>query len=239
MSMKWYPFYMKSRGKWYPKSVSHSRAVTTEQLCNDIAQASTVAPGDVAAVLRTLSDAMVKYLADGRPVKLDNIGTFRLIASASGSGVNTEEEVTTEQFNKMMVRFLAEKVKPIAGLKTVSIPVLAATEIEWERTKPKTTKTSNATPSDDNQDPVETANVVITANVNDPTMGTVSGGGTYVQGASVTLTATANSGYHFVQWSNGRTTASITVTAEADATLTATFAADNPGGNGGDNGMDG
>ena len=93
--------------------------------------------------------------------------------------------------------------------------------------------------TDDNQEPVETANVTINAVPNDATMGTVTGGGTYVQGASVTLTATANAGYHFVQWSNGRTTASITVTAEADATLTATFAADNPGGNGGDNGMDG
>ena len=70
-------------------------------------------------------------------------------------------------------------------------------------------------------------------------MGSVTGGGTYVQGASVTLTATANEGYHFVSWSNGRTTASITVTADADATYTATFAADGQGGSGDNSGMDG
>ncbi|MBQ2509069.1 MAG: hypothetical protein II532_04825, partial [Bacteroidales bacterium] len=92
----------------------------------------------------------------------------------------------------------------------------------------------------DNQEPAVTANVTITANANDATMGSVTGGGSYVQGASVTLTATANDGYHFVQWSNGRTTASITITAESDTTLTATFAADaQGGGNGGGTGMDG
>ena len=90
-----------------------------------------------------------------------------------------------------------------------------------------------------NQEPAVTANVTITANANDAQMGSVTGGGTYVQGASVTLTATANSGYHFVSWSNGRTTASITVTADADATYTATFAADGQGGSGDNSGMDG
>ncbi|MBQ2508678.1 MAG: hypothetical protein II532_02780, partial [Bacteroidales bacterium] len=90
-----------------------------------------------------------------------------------------------------------------------------------------------------NQEPAVTANVTITANANDAQMGSVSGGGTYVQGASVTLTATANEGYHFVSWSNGRTTASITVTADADATYTATFAADGQGGSGDNSGMDG
>ncbi len=90
-----------------------------------------------------------------------------------------------------------------------------------------------------NQEPAVTANVTITANANDAQMGSVSGGGTYVQGAIVTLTATANEGYHFVSWSNGRTTASITVTADADATYTATFAADGQGGSGDNSGMDG
>ncbi len=75
-------------------------------------------------------------------------------------------------------------------------------------------------------------NVVITAQPNDAAMGSVTGGGTYVQGASVTLTATPNEGYRFVQWSNGRATATITVTADADATYTATFAAGEEGGGG-------
>lgn len=58
------------------------------------------------------------------------------------------------------------------------------------------------------------------------TGGTVSGGGTYNYNASVTLKATANSGYHFVKWSDGNTSATRTVIVTKDATYTATFEQD-------------
>ena len=58
------------------------------------------------------------------------------------------------------------------------------------------------------------------------TGGTVSGGGTYNYNTSVTLKATANSGYHFVKWSDGNTSATRTVTVTKDATYTATFEQD-------------
>jgi len=57
--------------------------------------------------------------------------------------------------------------------------------------------------------------------------GTVSGGGTYSENASVTVTATANDNYTFVKWTeNGEqvsTDASLTFTATADRTLVAVF----------------
>lgn len=53
--------------------------------------------------------------------------------------------------------------------------------------------------------------------------GTVTGGGTYEYGSSVTLTATASSGYKFVRWSDGVTTASRTVTVTGNAAYTAVF----------------
>ena len=56
--------------------------------------------------------------------------------------------------------------------------------------------------------------------------GTVSGGGTYNYNASATLKATANSGYHFVKWSDGNTSATRTVTVTKNATYTATFEQD-------------
>lgn len=58
------------------------------------------------------------------------------------------------------------------------------------------------------------------------TGGTVSGGGTYNYNASATLKATANSGYHFVKWSDGNKSATRTVTVTKDATYTATFEQD-------------
>lgn len=66
----------------------------------------------------------------------------------------------------------------------------------------------------------------ITAVASPTNGGTVSGGGSYNSGTSVTLTATAASGYKFTKWSTGSTNASITVTATANATYTAYFEAD-------------
>ena len=53
--------------------------------------------------------------------------------------------------------------------------------------------------------------------------GTVTGGGTYEYGTTVTLTAKPNSGYKFVKWSDGTTTATKTVTADSNFTTTAYF----------------
>ncbi len=66
----------------------------------------------------------------------------------------------------------------------------------------------------------------VTVNVNDAAMGSATGGGTFRAGQSCTVTATPNSGYHFVSWSNGVTDNPYTFTVVANITLTATFAAD-------------
>ena len=56
--------------------------------------------------------------------------------------------------------------------------------------------------------------------------GTVTGSGTYTHGTEVTLTATADEHYHFVQWSDGNTDNPRTIVVESDITLTAEFALD-------------
>ena len=56
--------------------------------------------------------------------------------------------------------------------------------------------------------------------------GTVTGAGEYDYGKEVTLTATANSGYKFVRWSDSVTTATRTIKVEADVNLTALFVAE-------------
>lgn len=54
-------------------------------------------------------------------------------------------------------------------------------------------------------------------------MGTVSGGGTYEEGATATVTATPKSGYKFTKWSNGSTANPYTFTVTSDVSLTAYF----------------
>lgn len=55
------------------------------------------------------------------------------------------------------------------------------------------------------------------------TNGTVTGGGTYEYGTTATLTATPNSGYKFVKWSDENTSNPRTITVSGNATYTAVF----------------
>ncbi|MBQ0008261.1 MAG: T9SS type A sorting domain-containing protein, partial [bacterium] len=66
----------------------------------------------------------------------------------------------------------------------------------------------------------------ITVLKNVDSMGVVTGAGNYYHGTPVTLTATPAAHHHFVDWSTGETTTTITVTADDDTTITANFAAD-------------
>lgn len=66
----------------------------------------------------------------------------------------------------------------------------------------------------------------ITAASDNSGQGSVSGGGTYPDGSTVTLTATPASHHHFLQWNDGSTQNPRTITVTGDTTFTATFEID-------------
>ena len=57
----------------------------------------------------------------------------------------------------------------------------------------------------------------------DPKQGQVTGGGTYIDGSKVSLTATPNNGYEFKQWSDGNTANPYSFLVEKDVTIEALF----------------
>lgn len=63
----------------------------------------------------------------------------------------------------------------------------------------------------------------ITAVANNPSYGTVTGGGVYPMGYQVSLSATPNAGYQFTNWNDGNTNATRTITVSGNATYTAYF----------------
>ncbi len=69
----------------------------------------------------------------------------------------------------------------------------------------------------------EANSFVITTAVNDDAMGSVTEGGEYAYGIEITLTATANSGYRFTQWSDGNTDNPRIITVTENKTYTAEF----------------
>ena len=66
----------------------------------------------------------------------------------------------------------------------------------------------------------------ITVQSNNTNYGTVSGGGTFLSGNRIGITATPNSGYKFTQWSDGNTNATRLITVSEDKTYIAYFEAD-------------
>lgn len=63
----------------------------------------------------------------------------------------------------------------------------------------------------------------ITVNVNDPAMGTVTGGGEFKGNTQISIEAKANEGYTFVSWSDGNTDNPRKVVVTANASYTAMF----------------
>ena len=66
---------------------------------------------------------------------------------------------------------------------------------------------------------------VVSVSANNPAWGTVTGGGEYMEGATATITATANTGYHFEAWNDGNTDAIRTFTVTESVSFVANFAA--------------
>ncbi len=128
-------FYKKSlkkiNNKWYPQSVLVGSPVTTAHIAKRLAAESTVAPADVRAVLESLSGVMGDYMAQGRSVKLDGIGSFYFQASATGNGVETAEKVSANQINGVKVVFRPETSYRKQGGKRHAIRALSDVNIEW------------------------------------------------------------------------------------------------------------
>ena len=146
---------MKVNGKWYPKSVLVGSAITTEQVAKRVAAESTVSPADVRAVLTALGGVMGDYMAQGRSVKLDGIGSFYFTAATNNNGVATEKEVTAALINGVRVRFSPATRCNGGGTRATgggrrAVRSLTDVDIEWEEWKGKVdTDNPDSTSGDD------------------------------------------------------------------------------------------
>lgn len=100
---------LKTNGKWYPQSFTVGKPVSTMELAQRISRQCTVNPADTYAVLTALGGALGEFMAEGRTVKLENMGTFYYTANAEGNGVKTAEEVSAAQIKGVRVRFIPQK----------------------------------------------------------------------------------------------------------------------------------
>ena len=109
----------KINGKWYPKSVTVGKPVTTKEVSDRLAQISTVSRADTNAVLMELAGVLADYMSQGRTVKLDGLGTFYYTLTAGGNGVESADKVSVSQIAGVRVRFIPEATKN-SGSKTMN-----------------------------------------------------------------------------------------------------------------------
>ena len=119
----------KINGLWYPQSVLSGSPISTDKVADRLAEISTVSRSDVLAVLGNLAGVMADYMALGKSVKLDGLGTFYFTAVANGTGVETPEEVNANQITGVRVRFIPETKRTDGNRRTYRS--LTDIEIEW------------------------------------------------------------------------------------------------------------
>lgn len=120
----------KVNGKWYPQSVTVGKPVTTDEVAKRLAAESTVSPADTYAVLKSLGGVLGDFMANGRTVKLEGLGTFYYTAAANGNGVATEKEVTASQIAGVRVRFIPEIHQ--SSSHQITTRTLVSDNIFWE-----------------------------------------------------------------------------------------------------------
>ena len=101
-------FFKKMSNKWYPQSVTVGKPVMTKEVADRLAQISTVSRSDVYAVLMDLAGVLADYMAQGRSVKIDGLGTFYYTLTAAGQGVETADKVSASQITGVRVRFIQD-----------------------------------------------------------------------------------------------------------------------------------
>lgn len=105
----------KINGLWYPKSVTVGKPVNTDEVADRLAQISTVSRADTYAVLKDLAGVLADYMAQGRTVKIDGLGTFYYTSNASKNGVADEKDVNASLITGVRVRFIPEARRSGSG----------------------------------------------------------------------------------------------------------------------------
>lgn len=125
-------FYKKAYNKktdvYYPRAITIGTAINTDQIAETLADRSTVTKTDVKAVLTEMADVMSQYMAQGKSVKLDGLGSFRL--GLNTKGVKNEEDFDFQtQLQHIKVNFTPETTYPAStGTATRS---MVSKNIEW------------------------------------------------------------------------------------------------------------
>lgn len=84
--------------------------VNTAQIAQEIAEYSSLSPGDVENTLQNLVTVMKHHLQNSESVTLNGLGSFRIVMKSGGRGAMTAEEVSAAQAT-LYVRFASASTR--------------------------------------------------------------------------------------------------------------------------------
>ena len=121
--------YNEKFGVWYPQAVVVGKPIELKQVAERLAKISTVSYADVVAVLAEMPGVLADYMAQGKSVRLDGLGTFRLTLDTDGVA-NREDMDFQSQVKAVRVQFTPAK-EGAATKGGTQTRALVPTGIEW------------------------------------------------------------------------------------------------------------
>lgn len=100
------PLAKNSQTLYYP-ALDDRKVANLDMVCEEISRVSTLTRADVMATVIALQETMLYLMEQGYNVKLDDLGTFSLHASAKGK--ERPEAVSYRDITKLNMKFLPTK----------------------------------------------------------------------------------------------------------------------------------
>ena len=217
--------------KWYAKAVQ-DRTIDFEDLVTHMSEHnSPYSRGVIHGVLTDMLDCVKELVLDGKSVRLGDLGLFSVGLKTSGAKSRDRWTVATH-VQGVTLNVRNTKTWSNAELrKNTTLQELIGYDDGSADTPSDDTPTDSGNDSgnggNDNGSGGGTERISISTSVNDNSMGSVTGAGTYNKGEHVTLIAMANDGYRFVCWGDEVTDNPRTIIANVNGvTYSAIFEAE-------------
>ena len=216
--------------KWYAKAVQ-DRTIDFEDLVTHMSEHnSPYSRGVIHGVLTDMLDCVKELVLDGKSVRLGDLGLFSVGLKTSGAKsrdrwtVATHVQGVTLNVRNTKTWSNAELRKNTTLQELIGYDDGSSTNDEGDT---PTDEGNNNGGGNNNGSGDGTERIFISTSVNDNSMGSVTGAGTYNKGEHVTLIAMANDGYRFVCWGDEVTDNPRTIIANVNGvTYSAIFEAE-------------
>lgn len=120
--------YSERQKVYYPQAIVIGKPVETDDVVKELAEMSSLTPGDAYLLLANLPGVLAKFMKQGKSVRIKGMGTFRY--SLETHGVENEADFDFQsQVERVLVQFTPETTFAVRGSQAQR--ALVSNDIEW------------------------------------------------------------------------------------------------------------